>query len=61
VNDTAINFNLWHAFAALEALKAIKPKHDAISSVRGVVGIRPRRLPGDRRHEPRGNAASLRP
>jgi hypothetical protein len=35
VNATAISYTIDQAFAALEALKAIKPKHDAISSERG--------------------------
>jgi hypothetical protein len=34
VNTTATNYTVDQAFAALDALKAIKPKHDAISSFR---------------------------
>jgi hypothetical protein len=35
VNATAISYTVDQAFSALDALKAIKPKHDAISSFRG--------------------------
>ena len=34
MNATATSYTVDHAFAALDALKAIKPKHDAISSFR---------------------------
>ena len=35
MNATAISYTVDQAFSALDALKAIKPKHDSISSFRG--------------------------